>query len=221
MRAKCFIVAILVSCMIASPDRARSANDSEITTLCTWARTQPETNAQTLDRRIAAALGLGNKDLPMIQYALVNKEPAFAIAIDAGGRMWEFCMLQQTVGDVSVLWNVSPDGNVLAVVRADGGVTKLPKDYKLVVSHRILAAFFDRMALSYLKSDELDRAISGYDAELKYGDHHGSALYGRGIAKLKKGDKTGGDADIAAAKAIQVDIAEEYAGYGISSTPQH
>jgi len=34
------------------------------------------------------------------------------------------------------------------------------------------------------------------------------------MAKLKSGDATGGNADIAAAKAIQPDIDKTYAGYG-------
>jgi hypothetical protein len=41
-----------------------------------------------------------------------------------------------------------------------------------------------------------------------------SALYGRGVAKLKNED-AGGAEDIEAAKAIQADIAEEYARYGM------
>jgi hypothetical protein len=35
------------------------------------------------------------------------------------------------------------------------------------------------------------------------------------VAKLRSGDRAGGEADIAAAKAIKVDIAEVYAGYGV------
>ena len=42
------------------------------------------------------------------------------------------------------------------------------------------------------------------------------SLYGRGLAKLKSGDKAGGEADIAAAKAIKPDIADVYAGYGVT-----
>ena len=40
-----------------------------------------------------------------------------------------------------------------------------------------------------------------------------ASLYGRGIAKRKSGDTVGGDADIAAAMAIQPDITEEFARY--------
>jgi hypothetical protein len=42
-----------------------------------------------------------------------------------------------------------------------------------------------------------------------------SSLYGRGLAKLKKGDRAAADADVAAAKVIKADIAEELARYGI------
>jgi hypothetical protein len=43
-----------------------------------------------------------------------------------------------------------------------------------------------------------------------------SSLYGRDLAKRKKGDQAGGDADIAAARANQADIADEYAKYGMN-----
>ena len=40
-------------------------------------------------------------------------------------------------------------------------------------------------------------------------------LYSRGVAKVRSGNTAGGEADMAAAKAIQADIAEVYAGYGV------
>jgi hypothetical protein len=43
-----------------------------------------------------------------------------------------------------------------------------------------------------------------------------TALYGRGSAKLKKGDTEGGNADIAAATAIEPKIAERMAEYGLT-----
>jgi hypothetical protein len=42
-----------------------------------------------------------------------------------------------------------------------------------------------------------------------------SSLYGRELAKLKKGEATGGDADIAAAKAIEANIVGDFARYGV------
>jgi hypothetical protein len=45
-----------------------------------------------------------------------------------------------------------------------------------------------------------------------------SSLYGRGVAKLKNGDSTGGIPDIAAAKAIQADIVDQFSRVGIMAT---
>ena len=42
-----------------------------------------------------------------------------------------------------------------------------------------------------------------------------TSLFVRGIAKFKKSDIEAGNTDIAAAKAIQADIAEEFAKYGV------
>ena len=41
------------------------------------------------------------------------------------------------------------------------------------------------------------------------------ALYGRGLAKIRKGDRNGAATDINAAKAIRSDIAEEFGRYGL------
>jgi Tol biopolymer transport system component/Tfp pilus assembly protein PilF len=66
-----------------------------------------------------------------------------------------------------------------------------------------------------LKSDLPSDAIADYDAALRFNPNHPSSLYGRGIAKLRSGNAVGGNEDIAAAKAIQSVIAEEFASYGI------
>ena len=70
---------------------------------------------------------------------------------------------------------------------------------------------------AYLKLGQLDKALADYDAAfaLTKSADHADWLYVRGVAKLKKGDATGGNADIASAKAMKSDIAEEYATYGI------
>jgi hypothetical protein len=44
----------------------------------------------------------------------------------------------------------------------------------------------------------------------------GSSLYGGGLAKLKKGDTASSEADIAGAKAIQANVAEKFARYGVT-----
>jgi hypothetical protein len=66
-----------------------------------------------------------------------------------------------------------------------------------------------------LKSGELSSAIADYDAALQINPKHASSLYGRGIAKVRSGNSAGGNGDIAAAKLIQPDIADEFANYGV------
>jgi tetratricopeptide (TPR) repeat protein len=68
--------------------------------------------------------------------------------------------------------------------------------------------------LAYLKLNELDRAIADYDAALKFDARQARSLFGRGVAKLKKGDAAG-NADIAAAKALQGNIADMFARAGV------
>jgi TPR repeat len=67
----------------------------------------------------------------------------------------------------------------------------------------------------YLKLNMIKDAIADYDAALKLRPNLASSLYGRGIGKLRTGNAAEGNADVAAAKAIDAGIASEFAGYGI------
>ena len=67
----------------------------------------------------------------------------------------------------------------------------------------------------YLKLGQFDKALADYDVALTKNPKNADWLYGRGVTKLRKGDTTGGNADIAGAKIIKADVAEEYARYGI------
>jgi tetratricopeptide (TPR) repeat protein len=69
--------------------------------------------------------------------------------------------------------------------------------------------------LTYLKLGNLDAAIADYDAALSAKPELDSALYGRGLAKRKNGDGDGAERDIAAAKAINADIADAFAHYSV------
>ncbi len=73
----------------------------------------------------------------------------------------------------------------------------------------------DSRGFTYLRLGEFDKAIADYNTVLKFNPNHAGSLYGRGLAKQTKGDNTGGEADIRAAKALRTDIAEEFAKYGI------
>jgi tetratricopeptide (TPR) repeat protein len=78
------------------------------------------------------------------------------------------------------------------------------------------ATFMDNRGFVYLKLNRLEEAIRDYDAALKINPKLPGSLYGRGLARQKKGDQAGGDADIAAAKTIKATIADEFAKYGVN-----
>ena len=79
------------------------------------------------------------------------------------------------------------------------------------------ASTHDSRAFIFLKMTHYDAAVSDYDAALQVDPKLAFALYGRGLARLRNEDPAG-EADIAAAKALQADIAEEYARYGMPDT---
>ena len=74
---------------------------------------------------------------------------------------------------------------------------------------------FDSRGLVYLKMGNFDKAIANYDQSILMGGERASPLYGRGIAKLRKGDANEGNKDIVAASRKQPAIAEEFQGYGV------
>jgi tetratricopeptide (TPR) repeat protein len=77
------------------------------------------------------------------------------------------------------------------------------------------AVTLDSRGFTYLKMGQWDAAIDDYSRALQLDPKFASSLYGRGIAKLKKGDRADGDSDVRAAVAIQANIIEEFARYGM------
>ena len=72
-----------------------------------------------------------------------------------------------------------------------------------------VAAFYNR-ALTYADKGDYGRALSDFEVVLKFNPKSALALYARGWMLLKKGDTEAGNADMAAAKAITPDIAEQF-----------
>jgi tetratricopeptide (TPR) repeat protein len=67
-----------------------------------------------------------------------------------------------------------------------------------------------------LKLGAYERAIADYSAAIAQNAKDADSFYGRGMAKLKSGDIDGGNADIAASRALRPDIANLYARYGVT-----
>ena len=74
---------------------------------------------------------------------------------------------------------------------------------------------FDSLGLVYLKMGRLLDALAVYNAALRIDGKMASSLYGRGVAKIQAGNTVRGRDDIDAAKKIEANIADEFAGWGV------
>jgi len=70
------------------------------------------------------------------------------------------------------------------------------------------------LGIVYLRLGRFDDAITAYNAVLQADPKSAYALFGRGTAKLRKGDQAGGEADIAASKAVR-DVTADMTSYGV------
>jgi len=68
----------------------------------------------------------------------------------------------------------------------------------------------------YLRKNDYDKAIADYNAALHLQPKSAWSLYGRGLAKLRKGLTADGQTDVAAANALEPKMAEHAARYGIT-----
>jgi tetratricopeptide (TPR) repeat protein len=78
-----------------------------------------------------------------------------------------------------------------------------------------VAATLDSRGLVNLRLGNLDAALADYNAALDKRPKVASSLFGRGLVKLRKGATADGQADLAAARAIDAKIDAEYADYGL------
>lgn len=101
----------------------------------------------------------------------------------------------------------------LAKVELDGAEADCAEAVKLKPN---AAAFWDSYALVALRSGRPDEAITRYDRALALQPKLAPSLYGRGLAKLTKGDAAGGQADIAAAKAMVPSVGAELVEAGVT-----
>jgi tetratricopeptide (TPR) repeat protein len=83
------------------------------------------------------------------------------------------------------------------------------------LEHLFSKRTFTARGVVHLKAGRLDDAIADFDAALKDDPRLPRALYGRGIARQRKGEREEAKADVAAAIAIQADIVSEMARYGV------
>jgi tetratricopeptide (TPR) repeat protein len=73
----------------------------------------------------------------------------------------------------------------------------------------------DSRAFVYIRLGRWDEALADSDAALRANPGNAWALFERGVAKRRKGDSAGGDADIAASRGIDPKAEMELASFGV------
>jgi tetratricopeptide (TPR) repeat protein/predicted aspartyl protease len=76
--------------------------------------------------------------------------------------------------------------------------------------------FLDNLALVRFRLGDFDKSIGNYDAALKIRPKNAWTLYGRGLAKIKRNNRSEGEADIAEAVELAPGVADAYKRMGLS-----
>ena len=88
-------------------------------------------------------------------------------------------------------------------------------DCNTAINLEISVGLIDDRGFVYYQMGQWDNAIAQYTAALRVDPASAASLYERGLARLKKNDTAGAKTDMAAAKAIQPDIADQLGLYGL------
>src|SRR4051794_21100961 len=181
------------------------------------------TFAKPVNNRGAARLRTGDYDAAMEDFdRAIVLQPAYPGAFVNRAEVWlkkgdlvraesDYASATRLNADMEGAWSglcwirastSDPQGAVEACDRAIG-------------SGAHTAATYDSRALAHLKAGRTDAAIVDYEAALRIDPAFAAALYGRGLAKIRRGETVSGEADVAAAKAVRSDIDEEFARYGV------
>jgi tetratricopeptide (TPR) repeat protein len=107
----------------------------------------------------------------------------------------------------SMCWTLAAAGVELeaALSACDAAVAAQPGD----------SPFLDSRGLVLLRMQRYSDSVAAYDDALRARPTRAASFYGRGVAKHRNGDRSGGDADIRAALDLDAQVARLYAGFGI------
>jgi tetratricopeptide (TPR) repeat protein len=153
-----------------------------------------------------AALGID----PFYAEAFINRAQLREKQDDLAGALKDFDEAIRLQPDMKGVWNER------CWARAINGDLQgaLADCNEAIRTEPNVAVDLDSRGFVYLRSGQWDLAIADFNAALRLDPKLASALYGRGVAKQRKGDGAGAT-DIAAAQAINQNIAAEYTGYGV------
>jgi tetratricopeptide (TPR) repeat protein/predicted aspartyl protease len=76
--------------------------------------------------------------------------------------------------------------------------------------------YLDSRGLVYLRLGDLKNAVHDYDTALQIDPKIATSLYGRGLAELREGQKTQGEADLAAGEKVYGGVGKIFANMGLA-----
>jgi len=83
-------------------------------------------------------------------------------------------------------------------------------------SNPVNAPILESRGLVRLRLGDYDKAIADYDESLKLAPKNAGAMYGRGVAKIRKQKTADGEADLARATALSSTVADDFKRHGIA-----
>ena len=130
--------------------------------------------------------------------------------------------LDRTIEDFNTALKLSPSDassigpRAWARARANKELKEALADLDVLVKKDPKAgAPFVTRSLVYYRLKQWKEAIADADSAIKLYEKNEDALYIRGMAKIAAGDEKGGNEDLAAARAIDANVPDYFAKYGI------
>jgi tetratricopeptide (TPR) repeat protein len=156
------------------------------------ARASPEEEKSRLKRAkvsLLAEAGLGREAIDLAG-TLLRENPNSALALNA--RCWTRMLLnvelEQALRDCEQALKQDPEASQV----------------------------IDSRAWVKLRLGRFDDAIADFDKALGIQPGQAASLFGRGLAKMRKGDKAGGEVDMAAARQLDFAVDSEFRHHGIT-----
>jgi tetratricopeptide (TPR) repeat protein len=152
----------------------------------------------------------------------IARKPDFVEAYSARGLSYLFLQQPQpALQDFSKVIALKPKPEAVNFTSRGLAYSQLQQykqaipDFDRGIALEPTSVTYNNRGYCYFQLGQFKRAIEDYDRAIALTPGSAGVLYMRGIAKLRSDDKSGGNADIAAAVALEPKIAEQYAAAGV------
>jgi tetratricopeptide (TPR) repeat protein len=155
----------------------------------------------------SAIIQLGRESPRLLATAFNNRGFAYKLKGDYDRALQDYDQAIRLNHDNATAYN-----NRGVIYKLKGDYDRAIEEYSQAIwlsNNDYPAAFFNR-ARAYFAKGQYDRALADFGVVLRFNPRNPAGLYGRGLAEIKSGETAEGAADIAAAKAIDPKIIEEF-----------